>query len=446
MVLFARNALRRCFLNRFNALNHSELTKRLTFDQQKKIKSSFSELENEAYEFSKSLQTYPYDRWDIKNYSNWTSLALLGQFQAINRLTDQQVATISLIQSAVKSYLMELREVKISEVKIKKGSVYHTEDKIDNVSMPREVTDPHLISICSSMEVFHEYLSMHLSTIISSYIELKNKTQSEVNILCNRLASEIIDELEKVPLSERFLFLVPLVSNSDISNYDRLLKRLLDLRKDGFSLLNLVRIEDSDYILFFSFSLMKIILNKLSPDEKTIDLVPTFGEITVDEIYRAKKEKRKRLFNIGGLDGLSLPDTADTFQSTDFSFSMHDGYHGFKDNAVLEKERQATFKVVEILSEIENLGYDEYEDIKQLLLYLKDGDLETNFKLNKPWGKIFELQNIKVYLKDSYLYAIIRDMVIKKDEWENIGISREDLTEHQKHIYDFYDAMSGSFH
>ena len=87
------------------------------------------------------------------------------------------------------------------------------------------------------------------------------------------------------------MFLVPLVSNSDISNYDRLLKRLLDLRKDGFSLLNLVRIEDSDYILFFSFSLMKIILNKLSPDEKTIDLVPTFGEITVDEIYRAKKEK-----------------------------------------------------------------------------------------------------------------------------------------------------------
>jgi len=132
---------------------------------------------------------------------------------------------------------------------------------------------------------------------------------------------------------------------------------------------------------------------------------------------------------------------ADGFQATDFSFSLHDGFHGFKDSAVSKEEMWATLKLIELLHTILESQNPKDNDLEQLLFYLKDGDLETNFKGDKSWGKVFDLNQIKLFLKKHYLEEIIKNIVINKTEWERVGITRESLTESQQYIYDHYHLI-----
>jgi len=292
MISSVRHSLKNFGSFRFcSSLSNCELTKRLSKNQQDRVESSIRSLEKRANAFARDLQKEPYSGWsqNINKYSDWTRLALTGRFQSQHALSDMQVGTISLVQSAVKSYLMEFQTVKVSEVKVKKGSALMTEDKIVSTSIPEQTDDPHFIAIDSNMRAFHEYLKTHLLSIINSYVDSK---KIDVDRYCDGLIFDIIKDLKNAPPSEKFLFLVPLARNLDISTYDRLLKRLLDLRCIGFPLLNVIGLKDTDYLLFFSFTLMQELLNKLSPVE-AIKLSPAFGEFTIDEIFRLKKKKTK---------------------------------------------------------------------------------------------------------------------------------------------------------
>ncbi len=262
------------------------------------------------------------------------------------------------------------------------------------------------------------------------------------------LSAKLRERLRALPLSEQTALLIP-VGMRSMHNLSPILGRISDISSTPF--VRLLMLGGSDtispqaHVLVPSFSILKIVFDLISA-QKPMDVRPVIGDCTPEFILEHKK-KGVRIVQVSA-PFAPCPKTADGFATGGpFAFTIHDGYHLYRDNLLSQRDRDAILYIISFLQEqfpsegkyLSLEGGQRQSELGRTLIWgLADGELHNSEK--SCFGALFETQTWKDHpIGSEVVEGLMKNMVEEPDTWSRLGISKDDLLKRQKGICKHYE-------